>query len=275
MVPVFNALQSVRECVRSVLENTNVPHTLMLVDDGSDEETARFLAAAERRFQNVLVLSNDRNLGYTRTVNAGLSRSNAEFVCVLNSDCIVTPNWLMQLMDVALDRPNAGMVGPVSNAASFQSVPRIWHERGTWNFNPLPGSFRPRDMAALVQRHSRGAWPKVRVINGFCQLIRRKAIDEVGLLDEVAFPKGFGEENDYCVRMLAAGFDLHVADDTYVYHEKSQSFGHEQRTALSAEGSKALRAKHPGVDWREITQQIEFEPALQYLRAQLAQEGFR
>lgn len=269
VVPIYNALDAVRQCVRSVLSRTTVPYQLLLIDDASDADTAAWLAAVAARHPHITVLRNGENLGYTRSVNRGLSAALADHVCVLNSDCVVTQNWLEQLVDCAVHHPNAGMVGPLSNAASYQSIPRIRNDANEWSFNPLPASVSPDIMATRVRDASTTAWPRVRVINGFCQLISRKALDTVGLLDEQAFPRGFGEENDFCARVIAAGLDIHIADDTYVFHAKSKSFGHEQRKALSKEGSAALKLKHPDVDWKTVCGELEHHPEMVALRHRL------
>ena len=125
----------------------------------------------------------------------------------------------------------------------------------------------------MVRELSLGALPEAGVINGFCQLISRRLIDAIGELDEEAFPTGFGEENDYCARATAAGFRLHIADDTYVFHSKSQSFGHARRKELSKRGREALARKHPNVSWAKLTGAIEREPSLVRLRERLQQQG--
>jgi len=270
IVPVYNALESVQACVRSVIEHTSVPYTLTLIDDGSQAETHDWMVRAAQRFPTVTLVTNEENLGYTKTVNRGLKLSNADAVCVLNSDCIVTPDWLPLMIDCLSQQENPGMVGPLSNAASYQSVPRIRDQSGAWCFNPLPDVETPATMAARVREHSSVGWPRVRVLNGFCQLISRLAIERIGYLDETAFPRGFGEENDYCARLVEAGFTLHVVDDAYVFHTKSQSFGHEQRKALSKEGSAALKRKHPTLDWKQITHEVEFAASIAQLRDRLA-----
>jgi len=266
IVPVYNALDSVKECIRSVIQNSTVPYTLICVDDASDAETASYLDYVANCYPNIICVRNKDNMGYTKSVNRGLRKANAEFVCILNSDCIVTPRWLEQLVDCAKSDDNIAMVGPLSNAASYQSVPKIYDAEGDWNFNPLPCSLTLEGMAKLVHENSLCGYPSVRVINGFCQFLRRSVIEEVGILDETAFPRGFGEENDFCARVIEAGYEIRIADDTYVFHTKSQSFGNRQRKELSALGSKALRVKHPTLDWKKITKEIENDPALITLR---------
>lgn len=96
-------------------------------------------------------------------------------------------------------------------------------------------------------------------------------LDEIGLLDEIAFPVGYGEENDMCARAVKAGYTLMIADDTYVFHAKSKSFGHEKRKVLAKQGSIALKQKHPDVDWGKVTKLIFENENLVTLREQLAE----
>jgi len=60
-------------------------------------------------------------------------------------------------------------------------------------------------------------------LNGFCLAIKRTLITDIGIFDEEAFGEGYGEENDYCLRAVKAGWQLAVADDTYIYHAQSRS----------------------------------------------------
>ncbi len=269
IVPVYNALKSVVDCINSVIKNTTVPYTLFCIDDASDGQTAQYLESLSDRYPNVIYVRNTENIGYTKSVNCGLRKANAEYVCILNSDCIVTPNWIEQLVDCARSDAKIAMVGPLSNAASYQSVPRIYNDVGDWNFNPLPCSLTLEKMASMVNESSQCEYPSVRVINGFCQFIKRSVIEEIGILDEAAFPRGFGEENDFCARVVGAGYEIRIADDTYVFHTKSQSFGKKQRKELSALGSKALKKKHPTLDWKKITKEIESDAALSALRKKI------
>jgi hypothetical protein len=124
----------------------------------------------------------------------------------------------------------------------------------------------------LVEQHSVREYPEVGVINGFCQLINMELLDEIGLLDEIAFPVGYGEENDMCARAVKAGYKLLIADDTYVFHAKSKSFGHEQRKKLAKQGSEALKKKHPDVDWGQVTTLFRENPALNELRGNISLE---
>lgn len=72
-----------------------------------------------------------------------------------------------------------------------------------------------------------------------------KAVREVGLLDEENFGKGYGEENDWCQRAIAAGYENVQVDNLFVYHKHGGSFPSEEKQRLLKEHSEALLRKHP------------------------------
>ncbi|HAS6502879.1 TPA: glycosyltransferase family 2 protein [Vibrio parahaemolyticus] len=269
IIPVYNACDDVLMCLSSLIEKTDLLHRVIVINDGEEPKTAEMLDAFNNTFSHLEVVNNDENMGYTKSVNKGIRLSNANWVVVLNSDTIVSEGWLGRLMNCALSEEQVGMVGALSNAASWQSVPNIHDDKGDWHLNPLPNGMTVDDVASKVAQLSQRAYPQVGVINGFCQLINTEMLDSIGLLDEVAFPVGYGEENDMCARAVKAGYKLIIADDTYVFHSKSKSFGHDKRKVLAKQGSIALKAKHPDVDWASVTKAIYENKDLVALRQQL------
>lgn len=270
IVPVYNACDDVLLCLSSLIEKTDLLHRVIVINDGQDKRTAIMLDAFNSSYNHLEVITNPENIGYTRSVNKGIGHSNADWVVVLNSDTIVSEGWLGKLMNCALSQDNVGMVGALSNAASWQSVPKVHDASGDWHLNPLPEHMTIDDVANKIAQLSQRDYPEVGVINGFCQLINTRMLDNIGLLDDVAFPIGYGEENDMCARAVKAGYTLLIADDTYVFHAKSKSFGHSKRKELAKQGSAALKKKHPDVDWGDVTKRIFEHPSLVELRKQLA-----
>ena len=271
IVPVYNACDDVYRCISALVEKTDILHRVIIINDGDELRTENMLTAFNESFSHIEVIKNPENLGYTKSVNKGITHSNSDWVVVLNSDTIVSEGWLGKLLNCALSGDKVGMVGALSNAASWQSVPRIHDKSGDWHLNPLPEGMTVDDMAELVTKYSERSYPEVGVINGFCQLISMNMLDEIGLLDEIAFPVGYGEENDMCARAVKAGYKLIIADDTYIFHAKSKSFGHEKRKVLAKQGSAALKKKHPDVDWGKVTKLIFENENLVKLREQLAE----
>src|SRR5690606_27338712 len=98
--------------------------------------------------------------------------------------------------------------------------------------NPLPEGVTEEEFAVAFRRRSDALYPSVPTGNGFCMYIRRTALKDVGLLDAEAFPRGYGEENDFCMRALRSGWRNIIDDRTYVFHERNKSFGSEKESLI-------------------------------------------
>lgn len=244
LICVHNALEDVTRCLESVLENTPEKYTLYIVNDGSDEETTQYLQQFSADYPDTILLENAQAGGYTKAANKALRESKSEYVVCLNSDTLVPRLWLDNIVECGESDPLIGIVGPLSNAASWQSVPDRFDANGDWAINELERGLDVNQMAEVVYQSSEKCFPKVAFVNGFCFAVKRAVIDAIGFLDEEAFPEGYGEENDYCLRAADAGFSLAIADQGYVYHEKSKSYSHERRRVLSKKGGDALKKKH-------------------------------
>ncbi|MDB5413558.1 MAG: glycosyltransferase family 2 protein [Rubritepida sp.] len=269
IVPVYNGGEEVRECLRSLRAAATGPMQVVLVDDGSRDFTAEMLraeAAADPRF---VLHRRDTNRGYTKSINEGVMLTGADWVVVLNSDTLVPPGWLDRMHAAARTRAGTGMVGPLSNAASWQSIPAVKRADASWSTNEAIGPHHLPVVQALLDRVSERAYPEFPLLNGFCTMISRAVFDRVGLYDEDAFPTGYGEETDLCLRARAAGFRLTVADDTFVYHHKSLSFG-KGRARLARAGRLEMTNKHAGVVVPALERMMQECVPLGRLRARLA-----
>ena len=244
VVCVHNALDDVKRCLDSVTAKTTVDYRLTVVNDGSNGETTQWLRRRAASSSVIDLIETNGPLGYTRAANRGLRASTAGHVVLLNSDTIVPRLWLETLLECMYSSDGIGVVGPLSNAASWQSVPERFDEGGGWAVNELPPGYNVDEFSELVYVKSMRRFPRVDFVNGFCLMISRKVLDKVGYLDEESFPQGYGEENDYCLRARDAGFELAIADQCYIYHAKSKSFGSSSRDILAANGRVALQGKH-------------------------------
>jgi GT2 family glycosyltransferase len=145
---------------------------------------------------------------------------------------VVTKNWLNGLLHCGLSDPSVKAVGPLSNAATIQSIPKVRDSLGNFTINSLPASASPDDVGELLRRISRRSFPRTPMLNGFCLLLHRPTIKALGFFDEIHFSVGYGEETDLCLRLTNAGYKLAIADNVYVHHFKSASFGSENRKKL-------------------------------------------
>lgn len=243
IVCVHNALEDVKRCLDTVIAYTSQPHKIILVDDGSDEITEVFLKEFKDKHTGVVLIRNDEAKGYTFAANIGMRASTAPFLVLLNSDTLVTPGWVDRLYRAMQLDNSIVVVGPLSNTASWQSIPRL-ADNGDWADNPLPQGLTVEKIADLVAQYSGYLFPEVPLLNGFCMMIRREAIDKVGLFDEETFGQGYGEEDDFNLRVGYAGLKKVIADDTYIYHAQSKSYSSEKRMCLSTISGEKLKKKH-------------------------------
>jgi len=243
IICIHNALEDVHRCLEAVVAYSAQPYKIILVDDGSDRQTKEFLDEWSTNRKGVRLIRNEQAQGYTLAANIGMRASEADFLVLLNSDTIVSYGWLDRLCMVMDKDPQIGVVGPLSNTASWQSIPEL-SENGDWATNPLPQGLTVEKMAELVAKYSGCIHPEVPLLNGFCLMIRKKALEEIGVFDEENFSQGYGEEDDFNIRAEEKGWKKVIADDVYVFHAQSKSYSSDRRYQLSRISGAMLAKKH-------------------------------
>ncbi|PKH57894.1 glycosyltransferase [Halomonas sp. ATBC28] len=238
IVPIFNALDDVKCCVERLLQYTRPNVEVLLINDASTDPGVRQFLDSVSLPAHYHVYHNADNLGYTRTVNRGIELAGERDVILLNSDARVTPRWVEGLQRAVATDPLIATATPMSAWAGAFSAPTISND------NPLSSETSEADYAVAFRRHSLGLYPSVPTGNGFCLYIRRAALSQFGVFDAEAFPRGYGEENDFCMRARAAGWFNVIDDRTYVFHERNQSFG-EQKRALMDAGRAVVDKRYP------------------------------
>jgi len=242
IICIHNAYNDVKLCLESVIKYSSPPYSLILIDDGSEDPTRNFVKDFAQ-IHNAISIRNDSARGYTFAANQGLKASSAPYVILLNSDTIVTYEWLDRIIECAESDKKIGLVGPLSNTASWQSVPDI-EMNGDWANNALPEGISVHQMSRFIAKYSSRTYPRLPFINGFCLFIKRDVIRDIGFFDEENFGEGYGEENDYCIRARNAGWEFAVADDVYIYHAQSRSYSDEKRKQLCERSDRRLHEKH-------------------------------
>ena len=239
MIPVYNAFPEAVACLRSVVQHTPSQHPILVVDDCSTAGSFREALPEDLlRDPRLRVVRNGENLGFVKTCNWAMRETAPADVVLLNSDTEVTPGWLDKLRAAAASDPRVGTVTPLTTCGTICSIPEFLKD------NELPPGYSLHEFAALVESVSVREYPKLPTCVGFCVYIKREVIDRVGVFDEAAFGKGYGEENDFSCRLQAAGYTDILDDATFVYHRGGMSFLTETNE-LIAEHLKILDRKHP------------------------------
>ena len=252
VIPVYNAAGDLARCADSVLAHPHDDCRLTLIDDASTDPgvAAYFAELAARGLPELELLSNQRNLGFTRTANRGMERSRADVV-LLNSDTVVAGDWLHALRRCAASDPRIGTITPFSNNAEICSFPRFCVD------NRWAEGDDPESVAAALARSAVPTYPDLPTGVGFCMFIRRALLDEIGLFDP-AFGAGYGEENDLCLRAVQAGWRNVLADNAFVLHVGGRSF-EGQKALLSPRNTALLLERHPHYE-RMVRDYIAADP---------------
>jgi GT2 family glycosyltransferase len=274
IVCVHNALEDVRLCLSSARRYLASGHRIIIINDCSDGATTTYLRQFADGDERVSLVENKQNLGYTSSANRGLAVGEAEFRILLNSDTIVCENWAVKMLDVALRSEQIGIVGPLSNAAGAQSIPDIRSAGNNTAINALAAGITPTHVDLACETWSLAeAFPRATLIHGFCFGVKKAVIERIGFFDDKNFKRYFGEENDYCLRAAAAGFDGAIATDTFVFHRKSRSIEEQERLIHTAEAGKRLRELYGLEKIQEACRQIEEHPLLIRMRAAALDSG--
>ena len=242
-VPVYDGLDSVERCLSALSASpVNASFSTLIINDASpDERVAPMLNAFALANPRIQVRHNAINRGFTWNVNQAFAAASAdEHLCLLNSDTLVTAHWLDEMLKCVVDDASIGTVTPFSNNATICSFPdfsRAW---------PVPDKVERERIARALREHPVSP-VDVPTGVGFCMLISAACRAKVGLFDIENFPRGYGEENDFCMRAVAAGFRNVLCPNAYVAHEGGVSFSESTR-ALMKVGGERLLAKHPSYE---------------------------
>lgn len=239
VIPVFNAFEELTLCLESLVSSVLVNTNVLLIDDASTSPGFQGLAETYSKY-GFLFVTNETNLGFSGTVNKGIRKAKAinseADIVLLNSDTIVSKYWLQELKLLAYSDSTIGTVTSISNAAGpFSFVDWLDYEISQPAIDHVGDILNK--VAPLVS-------VTVPTGHGFCMLLKRALIEEVGEFDELAFPRGYGEENDLCMRAARRGWKHSIALRSFVYHHRNASFGSEKDSLLTY-GRKIIDKRYP------------------------------
>jgi GT2 family glycosyltransferase len=251
IVPVFNAFELLEACLDSIARTVPADTRVLVIDDASSDRRVKPLLQTwvdQAKPYRQLVLQAE-NRGFVATANHGMRLAGGDVV-LLNSDTEVTTGWLQNLAACLDSDASIATATPWSNNGEIVSIP------GFCQANPVPEDADA--VAAGIKSCAHPLYPDMPTAVGFCMAISKRAIDRIGLFDEAAFGRGYGEENDFCQRAGQAGMRNVLCDDTYVVHHGGASFG-PLGLKPNETSMQRLLAKHPGY-LDEVMKFIEADP---------------
>lgn len=245
VIPVYRDMALVQACIGSVLASlprNRTPAKIVVVDDASPEPALSAWLDTLAASRKITLLRNPRNLGFIEAVNRGLRQHPQHDVLLLNADTLVHGDWIDRLGKSLYSAPDIASVSPWSNNGEITSFPTIAQAA------PAPDAVQLAriDQAAAALR-AKGQTEDVELPSccGFAMLIRRRVLDQVGMLDGAGMVRGYNEEVDWCMRARAAGWRHLAAVGVFIGHAGTVSFGAE-KTLRVAQNRAVINVRYPG-----------------------------
>lgn len=208
IILTHNRLEQTKKCVKSIRRHTPQPHEIIFVDNGSTDSTIKWLQGQARENKNYRLIENRENQGIAKGRNQGINLSRGEFIVLMDNDVIVGPGWLSGMSDYLHYAPDAGIIGPMTN--STQGLQQ------TSDISYLSLDHLDKAVEQFKMQYSHRRIP-CRNLSGFCMLMKRTMLENIGLLDE-RFESGHFAAEDLCWRTSLAGLNNFIAGDVFIHH---------------------------------------------------------
>lgn len=256
IICVHNSPNHLRQCLTSISQSSSLEiFNIIIVDDFSDAVTKKVIKEFQTKYHNNIdVITNQLNLGYVKSANIGIKKSVSKNIVLVNSDVIVSNNWLEKFEEALKSDQTIGLISALSNHGANLTI-------------RMPPGFDYIQMNDFIEKNTKKLYPDAMTVVGHCLLITRKVIEKIGLFDEIYSP-AYTEETDYHFKAISKGFRAVVADDTYVYHKGEGSF--KNRNTLLEEHLKIFFSRW-GDQFKKLHAEYERKNELGYLRDQQTQ----
>ena len=261
IIPVYNAIHLTETCIRTLYNRTDWPFELYVVDDASNQGAKVILQKLQQEF-NFNLITNPKNHGFAASVNKGCKAGSNDFIVLLNSDVLVTDSWLTKMLLALEDDKRNQIVNPVTNNTAQISV------------NMYPG-YSYLSMNKALEAYSERRYPEI-MPTGFCYMVRRELFKKLGYFSPNFI--NFGEESSAWMGTIThtegtqyPHYRAVLADDTYVFHQRSVSFaglGEDENMKLRNKAAAKFHRQWP--QYGQVAKKINCQKELEVLRTPLS-----
>jgi hypothetical protein len=207
----WNNYPDTKECLDSLGEITYSNYEVIVVDNGSEDGSGHKL---KKKFPQYNFIFNKKNLGFTGGNNVGMRyalKKKVDYIFLLNNDTVVDKNFLQPLVKTAERDKKIGIVGPV---LYFYDQPQKIQSAGG-----KISLWKGKHPSLTILPDNR----KVDYISGAALLIKKEAVEKIGLLDKKYF--AYCEEVDWCLRAKKAGYKILIVPQGKIWHKVAASTG--------------------------------------------------
>lgn len=217
----YNSTEHLLGCLDSIRKNIDgLNHKIYVHDNASDEDVEEILSG----YPEIHLRINPQNLGFAKAVNNAIREGSSEYIVLLNPDTFVMKGFFDDCVRFMQENPEVGIMGPrildhdgrlQNSARAFPTPLTAFFGRSSFLSRRFPKN--PITSRNLLSLKSDGKSPmEVDWVSGACMIVRRKAVEAVGLLDERFFM--YWEDTDWCQRMRNAGWRVVYYPKPYIYH---------------------------------------------------------
>jgi len=222
----YNVRAYLEQCLRTVFEALKgVDGDVFVVDNQSTDGSVEMV---REKFPQVKLIANTENVGFSRANNQAIRESAAEYVLLLNPDTVVGEDVFHKVVAFLDAHPKAGGLGVKMIDGTGQFLPES--KRGLPTpavaFYKIIGLTRLFPKSKVFGRYHLGHLPEnqaapIEILSGACMFLRKKTLDEVGLLDESFFM--YGEDIDLSYRITMGGYENWYLPEARIIHYKGES----------------------------------------------------
>jgi len=211
----WNNLTDTIVCIDSLFNSTMQINKIIVVDNGSTDNSGNLLEKRYGGDKNIKVILNASNEGFSRGINLGIReaiKNKPDFLLLLNNDAVLDGSCIKNLIDAFDADGKCGIAGP--RIHYFHKKDIVWQGGGYFNYwtggNVVPEkNKRPKQY--------KDEYVKASFLTGCIMLLKREVIEKIGLLDEDIF--FYEEDVDFCLRAKKAGFELYYVPSATAWHK--------------------------------------------------------
>lgn len=230
----YNTRDFLLPCIKDIVEHTrDLDYEIIIVDNSSTDGSVRYIEQKLiPRFPQVKLIIAAANRGYAAGNNLGIRAASGQYVVIMNPDIVIWDNSLKKMVDFMALNPAVGMAGPrlSSPDGALQYFCYRFPTPAVLFYRRLP-LYRWRFARRAVRRYIMADWDHrqsrpVDWLQGSCLIVRREALDKVGLMDERFFL--YFEDTDWCRRFWRAGFEVWYLASVNLIHYHSRASASEK-----------------------------------------------
>jgi len=221
VILTWNSEKYIGNCIESILENVMLQNEVIVVDNGSQDSTREIV----KNYESVVLVEMGGNMGTTVSRNEGIKRSSKEskYICILDSDTVVQSGTFERLVDVFEKNEDIGLAAPFMFYAdgrrqnSFKKFPTLFQKLS--KLSPVATMYRWGEKDESYddwESDKNDEFFDVDYAISACWLIKKHALERVGLFDEKIFYSP--EDVDLCLRIWKNNYRVVAVPKTRIIH---------------------------------------------------------